>query len=540
MLFLIKKIVILAGLFFHMPVVSMDLLKEHALGEETLKITLAGRDFVVEVRHALLSKTIASLIKDAGIGFPIPLPSHISLPVWIKILSLGKPAYSIHANDNDAPQARQEIASSLTELSSDALRGFIEAVNYLDIAILLEIALDVVTHESMIKVPVEQILSLPRDIRNDIVKRHVVNQLGPFSCILFPHCKDHTSHNVGCLRIDGNRVPFDTHAENMLRRDASLFKRLSVINAQQAETVWLFLQDVHKKKAEHEKSFQPFFYYCWRHIESIVGEDVSLLQRLVRKIGACVEIPMVNRACAALPAILWGAGHVISHSSMQVIEQTWYMGVPLLTGYVALTYYASKRIRSELALLKVKSTETLRNISLMMTPLRETQLALLVAGILEDPSQREVYESFICMLSEVHLKELSDITRILHLFNKPRNFVCTEGRFIISICTHDPARANDRIKIIVDLLERATPFQDLPQRKAFEKYRSLLNPGILEELSHPMLIEIARYCPHVLQRQSNFLKKASYVLDDDKLPSVYTYYRLLAEAEPRYLVDLEQ
>ncbi len=148
--------------------------------EECLTITTQdGKDFKVPIRLAKLSETIKNLIEDAGTDHPIPLPT-VNAKTWYLIQSLLGWVSIIRLNGANAQQVKDDTICVLKELKGTELLDFVMAVNYLDIAPLLPMLIDIVKQSNVQVLSPAQIAQLPKEIRNPIILAHVINVLAPF------------------------------------------------------------------------------------------------------------------------------------------------------------------------------------------------------------------------------------------------------------------------------------------------------------------------------------------------------------------------
>ncbi len=155
-----------------------------------------------------------------------------------------------------------------------------------------------------------------------------------------------------------------------------------------------------------------------------------------------------------------------------------------------------------------------------------------------DPEHQACYEEFIDLLTDAHLGALPNPLELLNLFNKPRNFVANQCRFIECICSDDRGQVKPRVKIICDLLEGVKACDTLAHTKEFDEFLRLLDHDLLEQLP-PKLIKIARYCPHILQTQTKFLTSVSKKMIDNG-SILWHYYAALMNALSQYNDDLGQ
>ncbi|MGE0009551.1 MAG: hypothetical protein AB7F19_03335 [Candidatus Babeliales bacterium] len=148
--------------------------------------TQDGKDFKVPDKLLKLSETIKNLLEDAAndtVHNAIPLPT-ITASIWQKIHDL----LPLVARFKDQPDhqeekniIKQEIIAKIQTFDIVAFIDFIIAANYLDIPLLLELALtiDAAKEMNVKKIPFDKIASLPPEIRNLIIANQMVCILGP-------------------------------------------------------------------------------------------------------------------------------------------------------------------------------------------------------------------------------------------------------------------------------------------------------------------------------------------------------------------------
>ncbi|MGE0009801.1 MAG: hypothetical protein AB7F19_04605 [Candidatus Babeliales bacterium] len=154
------------------------------MGMEQVTIqTEEGQEFIVDADLAKLSETLKNLIEDAGgdlLENSLPLPN-ITGATWAQIQNLLPAVRDIIDGTQDAQQKKDGIIAALKQLDGTNLIAFIIAVNYLDIRILLELAIDVAKQIDVKKITPAQIAALPKEIRNPIIFAQTLNILGPLS-----------------------------------------------------------------------------------------------------------------------------------------------------------------------------------------------------------------------------------------------------------------------------------------------------------------------------------------------------------------------
>ncbi len=185
-------------------------------------ITQDGQEFRVPDNFLRLSETLKSLIQDASndtVNNAIPLPS-ITGSVWRKIQELLPLvlAFNKPVGDDLQEEAKQnaqqekeaikaDIIAKLKSYDGATLIDFIAAVNYLDIPILLDLAIDVAKQMNIKKVTFAQIATLPWPICKSIVLGQMARIFGPLLGKQLGICNGHTDqvHSV-CVTPDGSRI----------------------------------------------------------------------------------------------------------------------------------------------------------------------------------------------------------------------------------------------------------------------------------------------------------------------------------------------
>lgn len=129
--------------------------------------TQEGQEFKIPLPYAKLSNILALLIEDAGIDSPLPLPN-IAAEQFQQIDTLLSAVYQIPEDPVHAEKLRNGIIDVLQKLDTPQLISFIQAVNYLDIPLLLDLALHAVARNHK-KVPKEMLRLLPLDLVRKIL-----------------------------------------------------------------------------------------------------------------------------------------------------------------------------------------------------------------------------------------------------------------------------------------------------------------------------------------------------------------------------------
>ncbi len=146
---------------------------------DSVTIRVGGHTYDIRLRLARLSKTLRNLMEDVSIddGLDISIPEQ----QWIKIRNTLEYVYAIDTQAENEREARKEIINFLKSLDGITLIEFIMAVNYLDITILLDCAMEVANQADLVKVPAELMARLPVNLRNPLILRNLVTQFGDFS-----------------------------------------------------------------------------------------------------------------------------------------------------------------------------------------------------------------------------------------------------------------------------------------------------------------------------------------------------------------------
>ena len=240
---------------------------------------------------------------------------------------------------------------------------------------------------------------------------------------------------------------------------------------------------------------------------------------------------------AAVPVMLWLAGHTFCHPCMEFFEpQNWYTAGPLLIGVGYVTCKAAefftKEVPVKAALINSVAVKAHRVCSQFLTNEFPKDNAALMELIPED------YRDFVRALSKEHIGTLPGTKCLLTLFTKPRSFVAKYGNFIISICTHDKINTEYRLETIEKLLKEAKPLEELAHVEKFQEFIDYSEEA-LNKLPHESIITIAQYCPHLLEGQTDFLAEATTnTFGEDQTPVIKLYYIALKQAAPQQKIDI--
>ncbi|MGE0009554.1 MAG: hypothetical protein AB7F19_03350 [Candidatus Babeliales bacterium] len=160
--------------------------------------TQDGKSFTVQDTLLKLSETIKNLLEDAAydtVHNAIPLPT-ITASVWQKIQGLLQFVENFeeqpvgHQKEKEA--IKQKIKAQIQAFDGADLMDFIAATNYLDIPLLLQVAIDVAKQTDIKNITSEQIAALPRQIRYPIALGQMTRLLGPVPGVQLSVCNGHT------------------------------------------------------------------------------------------------------------------------------------------------------------------------------------------------------------------------------------------------------------------------------------------------------------------------------------------------------------
>ena len=194
----------------------------------TVKITTQdGQEFEVDKEQAKCSETLKNLIvgdadDDAdseAFRDGIPLPN-VTGPIWAKIqellplvLAFNKPVdddLQEEAQQNaqqEKEKAKASIIEKLKSYDGATLIEFIAALNYLDIHILLDLAIDVAKQMDIKKVTFAEIATLPWPICKSIVLGQMARTFGPLLGKQLSICNGHMDSVISvCITPDGSKI----------------------------------------------------------------------------------------------------------------------------------------------------------------------------------------------------------------------------------------------------------------------------------------------------------------------------------------------
>ncbi len=208
------KIFVFSGLcsIIFAPVWSMDQTKVRTAlqspTDETITIhTQDGKQLVIKVRYALLSKTIKKCIKDTGINAPIELQT-ITSNTWHLIHRLLQTAYKTNNDTEYETLVTDDSKAILQTLSGQELISLLDAVNYLDIPILLKLAIEEIKRTNRLReIPAELVANMPQEIRNPIILYYLVSLFGTRPARELFICEGHTGPITSvCTTKDGRII----------------------------------------------------------------------------------------------------------------------------------------------------------------------------------------------------------------------------------------------------------------------------------------------------------------------------------------------
>ncbi|MGE0009555.1 MAG: hypothetical protein AB7F19_03355 [Candidatus Babeliales bacterium] len=160
--------------------------------------TQDGKSFTVQDTLLKLSETIKNLLEDAAydtVHNAIPLPT-ITASIWQKIQGLLQFVENFeeqpvgHHQEKEA--IKRQIKAQIQAFDGADLMDFITAVNYLDIPLLFQVAIDVAKQTDIKNITSEQIAALPREIRYPITLGQMTRLLGPVPGVQLSVCNGHT------------------------------------------------------------------------------------------------------------------------------------------------------------------------------------------------------------------------------------------------------------------------------------------------------------------------------------------------------------
>ncbi len=249
---MLKKFSLILTLFAVMPAVCMH--RVIKVPKTTVKIiTQDGQEFEIDIEQAKCSETLKNLIvgdadDDAdseAFKDGIPLPNVTGF-IWSKIQTLlpsvlekkdlDQKAEQTAADQQRTEQIREQMSAILLSYDGATLADLIIAFDYLDIQVLHALAIDVTKHldhtnqiafikeasDSGVisnlgdnvaknidikKITLEQIATLPSEIRNSIILDQIIHACGPAQLTESAVCNGHTMHVTEvCVSQDGATI----------------------------------------------------------------------------------------------------------------------------------------------------------------------------------------------------------------------------------------------------------------------------------------------------------------------------------------------
>lgn len=171
--------------------------------EQVIIQTNEGQEFKVAKNLVAQCETLKILMEDAGTEHPLPLPN-VSAETWVHVQELLPLVEHIATNGSKAAESKSAIISILSTNISSTFLDLMNAFNYLDIPVLLELALYVAKNSDIKKFTPEQIGSLPRELSDPILFSHMHQRLGALSLSTpYRTFKDSTYPNALVVTPDG-------------------------------------------------------------------------------------------------------------------------------------------------------------------------------------------------------------------------------------------------------------------------------------------------------------------------------------------------
>lgn len=287
-------------------------------------------------------------------------------------------------------------------------------------------------------------------------------------------------------------------------------------------------------------------------LESVIGKELveafradlpeSVQQKKFSEfIEHCTQ-PKYLGIVGSAATLLWLAGHAFCHTCMEALEPQGIPAALLFTGAVGAVYAGSQFIEKKKPLsvvlfntIAVKVHRALANLLPYTSPSKEELLEHLPA----DAQLRPMYTTFVNLLNEDQLALLTKPIELTKLFDQPRTFITTNSRFIEGLCDDENEHAKEHLRIVRKLLEGVIPFEQLKHKKAIETFFDNLTPDTIGLLPHKDFIKVARYCPHMLHKQTVFLQRAATFILGNK-PVIWYFYEALNQAEELHEIDLRE
>jgi hypothetical protein len=302
------------------------------------------------------------------------------------------------------------------------------------------------------------------------------------------------------------------------------------------------------RRGEQAQELQDIFNFP--ALESVLGKELleafktDLPESVHNKkfsefIEHCTK-PKYLGIIASAMTLFWLAGHTVCHACMEAFEPQGMTAALLLTGAVGAVYGGTQFIEHKKPLstalyntVAVKIHRALANLLPHASPSKAELLKYPPA----DERLKEMYITFVNLLKDNQLAMLTKPIELTKLFDRPRTFVTMQSRFIEGLCSDENEHAKEHLKIMRKLLERVTPFEELKHKESIETFFDYLTPDTIRLLPHKDFIKVARYCPHMLHKQTAFLQRASTFILGTK-PIISYFYEALKQAEELHEIDL--
>lgn len=201
-----KKLLVACALLTVTALLCMDPLSKRTKTvpkKDHVVIQIQNNDHEVPLALIRLSATLNNLIGDAGTDHPIPL-ANVTWATWITIELLLNQLFTLR-NQTDESEHTQNILHTLQSLTLPQLIDVITALNYLDIPLLLSLAMHIVENMNMKEVP---FALLPKDLRAQLIRYHALRILGPVMLNPINQFKGHDQGWITALAVthDGKRL----------------------------------------------------------------------------------------------------------------------------------------------------------------------------------------------------------------------------------------------------------------------------------------------------------------------------------------------
>ncbi len=205
-----NKFVLATVLVSVVNVVAMDVATTKPISDEMVTLQIEQEKVELPIRYAKLMGIFIEL-QEGFLGNEFPLPN-TGLSAWRLIENQLPRVYRIISEEGNPEQLKQEIIVTYQTLESKQLVDLIREVDYLDIALLMDSVVEVITHAT--NVQFKDLALLPEHLLALIVSHKVHTILGP---IPVRHQRRLlNSQAVRCLCvIDDTTVVAPTYAHNL-------------------------------------------------------------------------------------------------------------------------------------------------------------------------------------------------------------------------------------------------------------------------------------------------------------------------------------